>query len=95
MYDGKEKRRELIDELRSTHALQQAEISLKKKEKQSILQLQRQEKLAEHYVSFKMVDVEKISKYCSSSGPRQRVPTIQFSCEQSVFAYFDIEGSIK
>jgi len=51
MYDGKEKRRELIDELRSTHALQQAEISLKKKEKQSILQLQRQEKLAEHYES--------------------------------------------
>lgn len=50
MYDGKEKRRELIDELRSTHALQQAEINLKKQEKQSILQLQRQEKLAKHHV---------------------------------------------
>ena len=50
MYDGKEKRRELIDELRSTHALQQAEISLKKQEKHTILQLQRQEKLAKNHV---------------------------------------------
>ena len=50
MYDGKEKRRELIDELRSTHALQQAEISLKKQEKHTILQLQRQDKLAKHHV---------------------------------------------
>jgi len=49
MYDGKEKRRELIDELRSTHALQQAEISLKKQEKHTILQLQRQEKLSKHH----------------------------------------------
>lgn len=52
MYDGKEKRRELIDELRSTHALQQAETSLKKQEKHTILQLQRQEKLAKHHVRF-------------------------------------------
>jgi len=51
MYDGKEKRRELIDELRSTHALQQAEINSKKLEKNNILQLQRQEKLNQHYVS--------------------------------------------
>lgn len=52
MYDGKEKRRELINELRSTHALQNAEMALKKQEKNIILQQQRQEKLDNQYVSY-------------------------------------------
>ena len=51
MYDGKEKRRELINELRSTHALQQAEMMAKKREKNSMLQKQRQDRLDEHQVS--------------------------------------------
>lgn len=51
MYDGKEKRRELINELRSTHALQQAEMTFKLQEKNAILQQQRQSKLDDQYVS--------------------------------------------
>lgn len=50
MFEGKEKRIELIEELRSTHALQEAEQSLKKQEKQATLALQRQRRLHEHKV---------------------------------------------
>lgn len=48
MYEGKEKRMELIKELRSTHALQEAEQLLKKQEKQATLALQRQRRLHDH-----------------------------------------------
>ncbi|XP_052253819.1 cilia- and flagella-associated protein 91-like [Dreissena polymorpha] len=51
MYEGKEKRMELIRELRSTHALQEAEQSMKKQEKQATLTLQRQRRLHEHQES--------------------------------------------
>lgn len=50
MYEGKEKRIELIRELRSTHALQDAEQIMKKQEKQATLALQRQRRLHEHQV---------------------------------------------
>ncbi|XP_074652837.1 cilia- and flagella-associated protein 91-like [Tubulanus polymorphus] len=48
MFEGKEKRMELIKELRSTHALQDAEQQVKKQEKQATLALQRQRRLHEH-----------------------------------------------
>ncbi|KAL5020064.1 hypothetical protein ScPMuIL_002956 [Solemya velum] len=48
MFEGKEKRSELIEELRSTHALQEAEQTAKKQEKQATLALQRQRRLHEH-----------------------------------------------
>ena len=52
MYEGKEKRMELIRELRSTHALQEAEQTMKKQEKQATLALQRQRRLHEHQVFY-------------------------------------------
>ncbi|XP_071806204.1 cilia- and flagella-associated protein 91-like isoform X2 [Asterias amurensis] len=48
MFEGKEKRQELINELRSTHALQSAEQQMKKQEKQATLNLQRQRRLHDH-----------------------------------------------
>ncbi|KAJ6658334.1 hypothetical protein lerEdw1_020606 [Lerista edwardsae] len=48
MYEGKEKRLELIRELRTTHALQEDGQLLKKAEKQVTLALQRQRDLHEH-----------------------------------------------
>ena len=53
MFEGKEKRQELINELRSTHALQNAEQQMKKQEKQATLNLQRQKKLHDHKVNEK------------------------------------------
>ena len=52
MFEGKEKRIELIAEMRSTHALQEAEQQVKKEEKQMTLALQRQHRLFEHKVTF-------------------------------------------
>ncbi|XP_029434762.1 cilia- and flagella-associated protein 91 isoform X2 [Rhinatrema bivittatum] len=54
MFEGKEKRLELIQELRTTHALQEEGQLLKKAEKQATLALQRQRDLREHKIS--MVD---------------------------------------
>ncbi|XP_067320156.1 cilia- and flagella-associated protein 91 [Anolis sagrei] len=51
MFEGKEKRLELIRELRTTHALQEDGQLLKKAEKQVTLALQRQRDLHEHKVS--------------------------------------------
>ncbi len=51
MFEGKEKRQELINELRSTHALQSAEQQMKKQEKQATLNLQRQRRLHDHKVN--------------------------------------------
>ncbi|PVD27057.1 hypothetical protein C0Q70_12207 [Pomacea canaliculata] len=48
MFEGKEKRIELIRELRTTHALQQPEQAQKFKEMQDTLALQRQRRLHEH-----------------------------------------------
>ncbi|XP_076457468.1 cilia- and flagella-associated protein 91-like [Babylonia areolata] len=48
MFEGKEKRMELIQELRSTHALQETEQAEKLKEMQATLALQRQRRLHEH-----------------------------------------------
>ncbi|XP_067928775.1 cilia- and flagella-associated protein 91-like [Watersipora subatra] len=48
MFEGKEKRMELIKELRSTHALQNAEQEVKRQEKQATLALQRQRMLHDH-----------------------------------------------
>lgn len=50
IFEGKEKRMELIKELRSTHALQDAEQAMKLQEKQATLALQRQRRLHEHKV---------------------------------------------
>ncbi|XP_077864183.1 cilia- and flagella-associated protein 91-like [Saccoglossus kowalevskii] len=52
MFEGKEKRLELIRELRSTHALQNAEQQMKKQDKQATLNLQRQRRLHEHKESY-------------------------------------------
>nr|XP_037859300.1 cilia- and flagella-associated protein 91 isoform X1 [Chlorocebus sabaeus]XP_037859301.1 cilia- and flagella-associated protein 91 isoform X1 [Chlorocebus sabaeus]XP_037859302.1 cilia- and flagella-associated protein 91 isoform X1 [Chlorocebus sabaeus] len=51
MFEGKEKRLELIQELRTCHALQENEKLVKKAEKQVTLALQRQRNLHEHKVS--------------------------------------------
>ncbi|XP_064185746.1 cilia- and flagella-associated protein 91-like isoform X2 [Anguilla rostrata] len=48
VYEEKERRLELIQELRSTHALQQGEQELQKAEKQATLALQRQRELQHH-----------------------------------------------
>ncbi|CAN2387717.1 testis expressed 1, partial [Pristimantis euphronides] len=48
MFEGKEKRLELIRELRTTHALQEDGQLLKKQEKEETLALQRQRELSEH-----------------------------------------------
>lgn len=45
MFEGKEKRLELIQELRSTHALQEAGQVEKRNERQAVLSLQRQRRL--------------------------------------------------
>ena len=45
MYDGKEKRAEMIRELRSTHALQAAEQQILDDEKQATILLQQQQQL--------------------------------------------------
>ena len=50
MFEGKEKRLELIQELRTSHALQEDDRLVKKAEKQVILALQRQRNLHEHKV---------------------------------------------
>ena len=52
MFEGKEKRLELIQELRSTHALQEAGQAEKRNERQAILSLQRQRRLDQHKSSF-------------------------------------------
>lgn len=52
MHNNKEKRGELINELRSTHALQQAEQSIKKQEKNKKLQAQRQERIDNQQVIY-------------------------------------------
>ncbi|ELU06518.1 hypothetical protein CAPTEDRAFT_90714, partial [Capitella teleta] len=52
MFEGKEKRIELIKEMRSTHALQDAEQEICKQEKQATLALQRQRHLHEHKEGF-------------------------------------------
>lgn len=51
MYEGKEKRLELIQEMRATHALQEDKQLLKKAEKQATLALQRQRDLRDHKLS--------------------------------------------
>ena len=50
MFEGKEKRYELIQELRSTHALQEAGQVDKRNERQAVLSLQRQRRLDQHKV---------------------------------------------
>ncbi|ELK18067.1 AMY-1-associating protein expressed in testis 1 [Pteropus alecto] len=50
MFEGKEKRLELIQELRTTHALQEDDRLVKKAEKQVTLALQRQRNLHDHKV---------------------------------------------
>jgi len=52
MFEGKEKRMELIKELRSTHALQAAEQEVKRQEKQTTLAVQRQRMLHDHKVAW-------------------------------------------
>lgn len=47
MYEGKEKRSELINEIRSTHALQHAEQQMRRDEKQQVLTVQRQRRLVQ------------------------------------------------
>ncbi|EPQ13373.1 AMY-1-associating protein expressed in testis 1 [Myotis brandtii] len=51
MFEGKEKRLELIQELRATHVLQEDDRLVRKTEKQVTLALQRQRNLHEHKVS--------------------------------------------
>ncbi len=63
MFEGKEKRIELIRELRSTHALQEAEQTMKKQEKQATLALQRQRRLHEHKVGERFRTGGKVQNY--------------------------------
>lgn len=55
MFEGKEKRLELIQELRTTHALQEDKQLLKKAEKQVTLALQRQRDMHQHKVRAKHI----------------------------------------
>lgn len=59
MFEGKEKRLELIRELRTTHALQEEGQLLKKEEKEATLTLQRQRELRDHKSS---VEDEQLSR---------------------------------
>ncbi|KAG9471167.1 hypothetical protein GDO78_015569 [Eleutherodactylus coqui] len=59
MFEGKEKRLELIRELRTTHALQAEGQLLKKEEKEATLALQRQRELNEHKSS---IEDEQLSR---------------------------------
>ena len=52
MFEGKEKRLELIQELRSTHALQEDGQIDKRNERQAILSMQRQRRLDTHKESY-------------------------------------------
>ena len=52
MYEGKENRKELIEEIKTTHALQKMEQMVKKEEKQEVVALQRQRKLYQNKVCF-------------------------------------------
>uniref|UniRef100_H2YHN5 Cilia- and flagella-associated protein 91 n=1 Tax=Ciona savignyi TaxID=51511 RepID=H2YHN5_CIOSA len=61
MYEGKEKRLELIQEIRSTHALQTAQQQMKRQEKQQVITLQRQRRLhqdKESYVDGALSQIE-------------------------------------
>ena len=51
MFAEKERRRELINELRSTHALQKEQMKVKIQEKNVMLNMQHQEKLNEEEVA--------------------------------------------
>jgi len=67
MYDGKEKRVELIREMRSTHALQAAEQQLLKDEQQATVLLQQQQQSYELKVTEDCLAVEHIqSRHCRS-----------------------------
>ena len=59
MFEGKEKRQELINELRSTHALQEAEQQMKKQDKQATLNIQRQRQVHNHKVSYLLMNMIK------------------------------------
>ena len=50
MFEGKQKRKELIEELRSTHSLLSNEMEIDKQEKAVVINLQRQRLLLEHRV---------------------------------------------
>merc|ERR1712240_449924 len=52
MYEGKENRKELIEEIKTTHALQKMEQMGKKEEKQEVVALQRQRKLYQNKQAF-------------------------------------------
>jgi len=52
MYEGKENRKELIEEIKTTHALQKMEQLVKKEEKQEVVALQRQRKLYQNKQAF-------------------------------------------
>jgi len=52
MYEGKENRKELIEEIKTTHALQKMEQMVKKEEKQEVVALQRQRKLYQNKQAF-------------------------------------------
>ena len=61
MFEGKEKRLELIQELRSTHALQEAGQLDKRNERQAVLSLQRQRRLDTNKVecNIRRLEIEK------------------------------------
>ena len=63
MYEGKEKRSELIQELRSTHSLQYAEQQMQKQERLATLALQRQRRLHDH-------KVQRLCSLLDLCGPR-------------------------
>ena len=52
MQEGKAKRMELINELRSTEALQETEARLIKDEKKEALGVQRKQRMMQHKVTF-------------------------------------------
>ena len=63
MFEGKEKRIELIRELRSTHALQEAEQQMRKQEKLATLALQRQRRLHDHKVKYSIRETPQIADF--------------------------------
>ena len=60
MFEGKERRKDLVKELRTTHALQAPEQKEKKKEEEEVLTLQHKREATEHKVSVESGGVERM-----------------------------------
>ena len=82
MFEGKEKRLELIQELRSTHALQEAGQLEKRNDRQAVLSLQRQRRLDTNKVANLFFE----NLACSPHGRLSFVDVTERWCTSSMSA---------